>query len=258
MSAKRGHNSGGMLRSFIERIERLKEEQDALAQDIRDIYAEARGNGFDKTAMGQVIAIRRQRAKNPTKFEERSAIVDLYLAELEEPDPHTHTRARARDTNRDAVESGVEAAAASGAADDTAGEESRAKASKGKTGNNGKRPSPDGDASRLTGGRTPDADEAGGNSALVGAHSDREPATEQFPPPEAGAHTEPAGSSADEIPASNINRAGALDAKPATAVLPPSAGEGRKAGNPLHRLPVFDPGDPPAGFDRRPSKRKAA
>jgi uncharacterized protein (UPF0335 family) len=85
-----------MLRSFIERIERLKAEQDAIKEDVRDIYTEAKANGFDKTAMGQVVALRRQRNKNPDKFEERSALVDLYLTELERPEPHTHTRARVK------------------------------------------------------------------------------------------------------------------------------------------------------------------
>lgn len=81
-----GHNSGvaaGQLRSIVERIERLKDEQDALAADIREVYAEAKSNGYDKTALGQVVTIRRKRAKDPQAFEERSAMVDLYLAALD-------------------------------------------------------------------------------------------------------------------------------------------------------------------------------
>jgi uncharacterized protein (UPF0335 family) len=72
-----------LLRSFVQRIERLKEEQDAIADDVREVYAEAKAMGFDKTALGQVVAIRRKRAKDAQKFEELSAIVDLYTAMIE-------------------------------------------------------------------------------------------------------------------------------------------------------------------------------
>ena len=45
------------IKSIIERILRLKEEQDALASDIRDVYAEAKSNGHNKTALGQAVAL---------------------------------------------------------------------------------------------------------------------------------------------------------------------------------------------------------
>ena len=56
-----GHNSAdARLRSFIDRVLRLKEEQDALADDIREVYAEAKGEGFDKTALGEVVSYLRK------------------------------------------------------------------------------------------------------------------------------------------------------------------------------------------------------
>lgn len=67
------------VKSIIERILRLKEEQDSLASDIRDVYAEAKSNGFDKTALGQAVATIRKKAKDPQKFEETGTVVDLYL-----------------------------------------------------------------------------------------------------------------------------------------------------------------------------------
>lgn len=75
------------LRRFAERIERLKDEQDNLAADIRDVYREVAAAGYDKTALGQAIAHRRKRAKNPQAHAERCGLVDLYLAELDGASP---------------------------------------------------------------------------------------------------------------------------------------------------------------------------
>ncbi len=63
------------LRSYIERIERLEEEKAALAADIREIYAEAKGNGFDAKTMRQVVRLRKldQNERN-----EQEALLDLY------------------------------------------------------------------------------------------------------------------------------------------------------------------------------------
>ncbi|HEY0300688.1 MAG TPA: DUF2312 domain-containing protein [Rhizomicrobium sp.] len=47
------------LRSFIERIERLEEEKKALADDIREVYSEAKGTGFDTKVMRQVVRLRK-------------------------------------------------------------------------------------------------------------------------------------------------------------------------------------------------------
>lgn len=67
------------LRSLIERIERLEEEKAALASDIKEIYAEAKGNGFDTKAMRKAIRIRKMDA---TEREEQDAILELYLSAL--------------------------------------------------------------------------------------------------------------------------------------------------------------------------------
>ncbi|HEY5598798.1 MAG TPA: DUF2312 domain-containing protein [Kiloniellales bacterium] len=63
------------LRSFVERIERLEEEKAALAADIREVYAEAKGNGFDTKVMRQVIRLRKMET---TDRQEQEALLDLY------------------------------------------------------------------------------------------------------------------------------------------------------------------------------------
>lgn len=95
-----GNNAGGQLRAFIERVLRLKEEQDALAADIREVYAEAKGVGFDKTAMGQLVAYLRKKEKNAELLQEQSALFDLYLSAYEDRPSHAHTREAK--TNREA------------------------------------------------------------------------------------------------------------------------------------------------------------
>lgn len=72
-----GHNSvaGEQLRSIVERIERLEEEKKATADDIRDVYAEAKGNGYDVKALREVVRLRRQDAQ---KRAEHEAIVETY------------------------------------------------------------------------------------------------------------------------------------------------------------------------------------
>jgi uncharacterized protein (UPF0335 family) len=67
------------LAAFIDRILRMKEEADAIAADIREIYAEAKANGFDKTQLGNVITYLRKKDKDAAKFEEGEAVFDLYL-----------------------------------------------------------------------------------------------------------------------------------------------------------------------------------
>lgn len=87
-----GDNSGaGQLRSFIDRVMRLKEEQDAIGSDIKEVYAEAKATGFDKTAMGQLVAYLRKKDKDADKLAEQSALFDLYLDAYERPS-HAHTR----------------------------------------------------------------------------------------------------------------------------------------------------------------------
>jgi uncharacterized protein (UPF0335 family) len=67
------------LRAFIERIERMEEEKKAIADDIREIYAEAKGNGFDTKVLRQVIKIRKQ---DRSERLEQEALLDLYMAAL--------------------------------------------------------------------------------------------------------------------------------------------------------------------------------
>lgn len=67
------------LRSFIERIEQLEEEKAALATDIKDVYSEAKGTGFDTKAMRHVIALRKL---DTADRQEQEAILDLYLTAL--------------------------------------------------------------------------------------------------------------------------------------------------------------------------------
>lgn len=63
------------LRSFIERIERLEEEKAALAADVREIYAEAKGVGFDPKIMRQVIKLRKL---DKAELQEQDALLDTY------------------------------------------------------------------------------------------------------------------------------------------------------------------------------------
>lgn len=67
------------LRAFIERIERLAEEKAAIAADIKEIYAEAKGNGFDTAILRQVIKIRKMDANERA---EQEAILELYMSAL--------------------------------------------------------------------------------------------------------------------------------------------------------------------------------
>lgn len=74
-----GGIAADMLRSFIERIERLEEEKKSLSDDIRDIYAEAKGNGFDPKVMRQIIKIRKMEEHDR---KEQEALLDLYAHAL--------------------------------------------------------------------------------------------------------------------------------------------------------------------------------
>jgi len=67
------------LKSVVERIERLEEEKKAIADDIRDVYAEAKANGFDAKVLRQVISLRK---KDLTERQEEEAVRDLYLVAL--------------------------------------------------------------------------------------------------------------------------------------------------------------------------------
>jgi uncharacterized protein (UPF0335 family) len=80
-----GHNSGGddevqgvaaaQLRSIVERIERLEDEKKAIADDIKDVYGEAKANGYDTKALRKIVGLRKQDAN---EREEQEAILELY------------------------------------------------------------------------------------------------------------------------------------------------------------------------------------
>lgn len=67
------------LRSIIERIERLEEERKALANDIKDIYAEAKSAGFDAPVIRRIISARK---KEPSEIEEQETLFDVYRRAL--------------------------------------------------------------------------------------------------------------------------------------------------------------------------------
>jgi uncharacterized protein (UPF0335 family) len=71
--------SGDRLKSFIERIERLEEEKKALANDIKEVFAEAKGNGVDTRIMRQVIALRRM---DKDDLDEQDALIGVYKRAL--------------------------------------------------------------------------------------------------------------------------------------------------------------------------------
>jgi uncharacterized protein (UPF0335 family) len=67
------------LKAFVERIERLEEEKKALSDDIKDVYAEAKGNGFDVKALRTVVRLRKQ---DPDERREHETILETYMHAL--------------------------------------------------------------------------------------------------------------------------------------------------------------------------------
>lgn len=74
-----GGNAQEQLKSIIERIERLEEEKAATASDIRDIYTEAKGNGYDAKAIRKIIQMRKQDAAERA---EQEAVLETYMHAL--------------------------------------------------------------------------------------------------------------------------------------------------------------------------------
>ena len=77
--AKAGGIAGDHLRSFIERIERLEEEKKALGDDIRDVYSEAKANGFEAKIMRQIVKIRKM---DKDDLDEQEALLETYMRAL--------------------------------------------------------------------------------------------------------------------------------------------------------------------------------
>lgn len=67
------------LRSIIERVERLEEEKKSLSDDIKDVYAEAKANGFDTKVLRKIVSLRNQ---DRDERMEEEAILDLYMQTL--------------------------------------------------------------------------------------------------------------------------------------------------------------------------------
>ena len=74
-----GGIAGDRLKSFIARIERLEEEKRVLAEDIKEVYAEAKGTGFDTKIMRQIIRLRK---RDPDDIDEEETLLTVYMRAL--------------------------------------------------------------------------------------------------------------------------------------------------------------------------------
>mgnify|MGYP001150535369 CR=1 FL=1 len=79
VSAEMNQATVGQLKAIVERIERLEEEKKALADDIREVYAEAKANGFDAKVLRRIVSLRKQ---DVDERKEQEEILDLYLSAL--------------------------------------------------------------------------------------------------------------------------------------------------------------------------------
>ena len=77
--AEVGGITAEQLRSYVERVERLEEDKAAIAADIKEVFAEAKGNGFDVKIMRQVIRLRKL---DKDTRDEQDTLLDLYLHAL--------------------------------------------------------------------------------------------------------------------------------------------------------------------------------
>ena len=69
----------GQLKSVIERIERLEEDKKSVMEDLKNVYAEAKGNGFDTKIIRKIIRLRKQ---DTAQRQEEDALLDLYLSAI--------------------------------------------------------------------------------------------------------------------------------------------------------------------------------
>ena len=79
MARENEHGTNDRLRLLIERVERLEDEKKAIADDVKDVFAEAKAVGFDAKIMREIIRFRKMK---PDDLRERNAILQLYAAEL--------------------------------------------------------------------------------------------------------------------------------------------------------------------------------
>jgi len=71
--------TASQIRAFVERIERLEEEKKSISDDISDVYAELKGQGFDTKAIRTIVRLRK---KDANERQEEEAILDLYMSAL--------------------------------------------------------------------------------------------------------------------------------------------------------------------------------
>ena len=71
--------TGDQLRAFVERIERLEEEKKEIAEQVKEVFAELKGQGFDVKAIRQILKLRKQ---DPDDRAEEVAVLDLYMSAL--------------------------------------------------------------------------------------------------------------------------------------------------------------------------------
>jgi len=71
--------AAGQLKSIVERIERLEEDKRSVAEDIKQVYAEAKANGFDTKVLRSIITLRRMEAAERQELE---SLIDVYMAAL--------------------------------------------------------------------------------------------------------------------------------------------------------------------------------
>ena len=74
-----GNVAADQLRLFIERVERLEEEKKGIADDVRDVYSEAKGQGYDPKIMRQIVRLRKMQPHDRAEME---AILDVYKSAL--------------------------------------------------------------------------------------------------------------------------------------------------------------------------------
>jgi uncharacterized protein (UPF0335 family) len=74
-----GQVAADELRLLVERAERLEEEKKGITDDIKDVFAEAKGRGYDPKAIRKILAIRKQKKE---EFQEQEAILEVYMQAL--------------------------------------------------------------------------------------------------------------------------------------------------------------------------------
>jgi uncharacterized protein (UPF0335 family) len=79
-SPVKGNVAAKELRQFVERVERLEEEKKAISDDIRDVFAEMKGRGYEVKAVRQILKIRKQ---DQAERQEQEAILEVYMQALE-------------------------------------------------------------------------------------------------------------------------------------------------------------------------------